>query len=83
MDNLVDKPVDEQELTGGEHHRRRPDRGHGAPRGGTLDRIAPLSGDALAGAGYDDGRLDPMARPDALTAAYISQPGRPDGETNI
>lgn len=33
-------------------------------------RIAPFSGDAFAGAGYDVGHLDPMARLDALTEAY-------------
>jgi Ser/Thr protein kinase RdoA (MazF antagonist) len=33
-------------------------------------RIAPLSGDAFASAGYDVGHLDPMARLDALTSAY-------------
>ncbi|MFD2794318.1 phosphotransferase enzyme family protein [Promicromonospora vindobonensis] len=33
-------------------------------------RIAPLSGDAFAGVGYDVGHLDPMARLDALTSAY-------------
>jgi hypothetical protein len=33
-------------------------------------RLAPLSGDAFAGAGYDVGHLDPMARLDALTSAY-------------
>jgi hypothetical protein len=35
-------------------------------------RIAPLSGDAFAGVGYDVGHLDPMARLDTLTAAYGS-----------
>jgi hypothetical protein len=33
-------------------------------------RIAPLSGDAFAGAAYGVGHLDPMARLDALTRAY-------------
>ncbi|MDR7383021.1 phosphotransferase enzyme family protein [Promicromonospora iranensis] len=33
-------------------------------------RIAPLSGDAFAGAGYDVGHLDTMARLDALVEAY-------------
>lgn len=33
-------------------------------------RLAPLSGDAFAGVGYDVGHLDPMARLDALTSAY-------------
>jgi Ser/Thr protein kinase RdoA (MazF antagonist) len=33
-------------------------------------RIAPLSGDAFAGAAYDVAHLDPMARLDALTSAY-------------
>lgn len=33
-------------------------------------RLAPLSGDAFAGAAYDVGHLDPMARLDVLTAAY-------------
>lgn len=33
-------------------------------------RITPLSGGAFAGAAYDVGHLDPMARLDALTRAY-------------
>jgi hypothetical protein len=33
-------------------------------------RLAPLSTDAFAGAGYGVGQLDPMARLDALTSAY-------------
>jgi hypothetical protein len=33
-------------------------------------RIAPFSGDAFAGVGYDVGHLDPMARLDTLTHAY-------------
>lgn len=33
-------------------------------------RIAPFSADAFAGAGYDVGHLDPMARLDTLTGAY-------------
>ncbi|WP_242503999.1 aminoglycoside phosphotransferase family protein [Promicromonospora panici] len=33
-------------------------------------RLAPLSGDAFAGAAYDVGHLAPMARLDALTRAY-------------
>ncbi|MFC8801255.1 phosphotransferase [Promicromonospora sp. NPDC057138] len=33
-------------------------------------RLAPLSSDAFAGAAYDVGHLDPMARLDALTSAY-------------
>lgn len=39
-------------------------------------RIAPLSGDALAGVGYDGGRLDPMGRLDALLSAYGVPPSR-------
>jgi hypothetical protein len=35
-------------------------------------RIAPFSGDAFAGVGYDVGHLEPMARLDTLTAAYGS-----------
>jgi Ser/Thr protein kinase RdoA (MazF antagonist) len=33
-------------------------------------RIAPFSGDAFAGAAYDVGHVDPMARLDTLTEAY-------------
>lgn len=36
----------------------------------TAYRLAPFSGDAFAGAGYAVGHLDPLARLDALVAAY-------------